>query len=682
MAYYNSNNVIPPPSVYVPTEFTTKKVVVLSDLSAREREKWYNFITENNIEVSKTLDESDPDMIISEAPTASGDNDTRSLAIAKKTKYVAKVRLVVPGVSKDKAIPPSMRVSNNYKAHYPKQNSSTLAVTPLEKNPQYGLDNKSSKSPSNRSNNRSDRSYSTSTQNTQSVTSSKKSIQHWDRVFHFRSEVIDLAEYRQFISLLRDVGPECARPRVMSWVMRGIEDIYDARYIHDTVELTNDDGLDDLDDEATAALTNRSSLDFPKFVVEFFFKRFGMRNLVEQNCWELILNVAVMRRESLAMELFSRFMMERYDADDLLFFLYVRYTVQKTLNFNFKARWADGRSSKAQREADLWLSYRECFTISKTVFGNDQDPMCREFLHMVESQLVGKKRSGASGHDTRRIEVYQFLLLAVSTYHDARPDDGDGSYAATTNNSNNGTANSDNNKQYDANTNEQYNIHTNDTRNYSTNNMINNLQYGSNYPFSIDNFGGGVLNTNDTSLNLYLNNVPNYKSRDDNMVESSLYELGNKMNMMNNYAVDGINSIGEINKEMEIDHEKMQVLIKDIEQNRKNIEGLEEQYRIESKGEDVLNLKEIMELIQEKTGSFLVHNVSQIQSNSPEGEGRQAITKELREKVATTLYDRVIENIASLGDKSSYTIEKKILEEFIQNSFSQKDISQLLTSSI
>ena len=74
--------------------------------------------------------------------------------------------------------------------------------------------------------------------------------------------------------------------------------------------------------------------------------------------------------------------------------------------------------------------------------------------------------------------------------------------------------------------------------------------------------------------------------------------------------------------------------------------------------------------------------MSQIENSIPEGERRQAIKQELGEKIANKLYDKVIGNIASLGDKSSYTIEKKVLEEFIQSSCSHKDISELVTSSV
>jgi len=46
---------------------------------------------------------------------------------------------------------------------------------------------------------------------------------------------------------------------------------------------------------------------------------------------------------------------------------------------------------------DLWLSYRDCVHIAKTVFGNEQDPLCREFLSVIESHLEGQRRSGQFG---------------------------------------------------------------------------------------------------------------------------------------------------------------------------------------------------------------------------------------------------------------------------------------------
>jgi hypothetical protein len=50
------------------------------------------------------------------------------------------------------------------------------------------------------------------------------------------------------------------------------------------------------------------------------------------------------------------------------------------------------------------------------VFGAANEELCKSFLHTVAMNMVGQKGSGS---DTRRIDVTQFLHLAVVTYHEA-----------------------------------------------------------------------------------------------------------------------------------------------------------------------------------------------------------------------------------------------------------------------
>lgn len=69
----------------------------------------------------------------------------------------------------------------------------------------------------------------------------------------------------------------------------------------------------------------------------------------------------------------------RYDPDDLLFFLYVRSVIQKLLNVTFRARWGSDAlkgGGPDRLPKPLWLSYRECVAVARTVFGTDGDPMC------------------------------------------------------------------------------------------------------------------------------------------------------------------------------------------------------------------------------------------------------------------------------------------------------------------
>ncbi len=143
------------------------------------------------------------------------------------------------------------------------------------------------------------------------------------------------------------------------------------------------------------------------------------------------------------MEIFARFLEEYYDPDDLLFFLYVRSVTQKELNINFRARWSEmGRNnvpgsspSKASTAggADkegaaapsaVYLTFRECAVVSRVAFGNEADPLYKTFMAMIERNMTGSKKGR---EDKRKIDVTQFLHLALVEYHETRPaDDGSG----------------------------------------------------------------------------------------------------------------------------------------------------------------------------------------------------------------------------------------------------------------
>ena len=66
----------------------------------------------------------------------------------------------------------------------------------------------------------------------------------------------------------------------------------------------------------------------------------GLKNLVDQTCWDMLFNAQRYRSEFLEVEVFLRFLQEFYDQYDLLFLLYVRAVVARTLHISFKRRWA------------------------------------------------------------------------------------------------------------------------------------------------------------------------------------------------------------------------------------------------------------------------------------------------------------------------------------------------------
>jgi len=217
--------------------------------------------------------------------------------------------------------------------------------------------------------------------------------------------------------------------RPLPWLIRLVEEMYDYRYQHVTNILHNQakneaaggGGAVDDGSEGGAQGEDPASL-FPLFVYTYLVKKHGASALCDSLCKDLIATVDDNRERHGEVELFSRFIGEEYDTEDMLFFLYVRSVTQKVLNVNLRARWASSELSGPERtpKEELCMSWRELCAIARAVFGADQTVMCRHFLVAVEEHVVGKRTTNPSGAttDTRRIEVMHFLQLAVHTYHE------------------------------------------------------------------------------------------------------------------------------------------------------------------------------------------------------------------------------------------------------------------------
>jgi hypothetical protein len=233
-------------------------------------------------------------------------------------------------------------------------------------------------------------------------------------------EEFDYNSYPRFSLLISSEG-DVVQPRLklLSWLMRYIEDLYDSRFAHEAAEVNREESYE---------TAEKVSSIFPVFVVKRLSMKLGLRSIVEQTCWDLLYNAHTYRRDYLEVEMFCRFLQEFYDHDDLLFFLYVRSVVAKQLHVSFKTRW--GKSDGPGRQPkSLWLSYRECVAVARAVFGDSNESMCRDFLAIVTPQMVGQKTDPppnkiGGGTDTRRIDITQFLHLAVVGYHQTRPEDG------------------------------------------------------------------------------------------------------------------------------------------------------------------------------------------------------------------------------------------------------------------
>mgnify|MGYP001435608823 CR=1 FL=1 len=273
------------------------------------------------------------------------------------------------------------------------------------------------------------------------------------------------SRYPQWADLSVD-SVRAARQHPLSWLLKQIEDIYDARYAHDVAELEAMAGADpdELDDEATRTLP------FPAFVKNWCGRQYGVRALAEKAAWEVMCNAEAARSagQHASVDVFCAFCNRGYDDEELLFFLYCRQTLLAECAKAVKP--AEGGKSDAGRRFVLGaatVSSAPSVTMNETsvqhvtrlVFGSGAGG--RGMLYQAVLQLIGEyfdekreamreeRKLAASRRASQRrgskaganpppsppkpreatMDAYYYLKLMLSAYRDTRPDR-DGSEAS------------------------------------------------------------------------------------------------------------------------------------------------------------------------------------------------------------------------------------------------------------
>lgn len=248
-------------------------------------------------------------------------------------------------------------------------------------------------------------------------------------------EQFDYSPYPRFVTLISDTG-DVVRPkaRILSWMMKIIEDIYDARFAQEKADAEEEEDekkkkSDKVEKKKAKKEESIHMKVFPIFVVRRLSLTMGLKKVVDQTCWDLLYNLDRLRKDYLEVEVFARFLQEFYDYQDLLFYLYVRSVVSSVLHISFKTKWTRPEQSGKKQVSSLWMSYRECMQVSKIVFGEDGEPMMREFINLLVPHMVGQRTETS---DTRRIDITQFLHLAVVGYHQSQTQDAAAAAASST----------------------------------------------------------------------------------------------------------------------------------------------------------------------------------------------------------------------------------------------------------
>ena len=150
-----------------------------------------------------------------------------------------------------------------------------------------------------------------------------------------------------------------------------IEEIYSIRFINDINKETED-----------------QIFPFPNFVLEFFSNKYIKKPLVAQHSLDLILSIDFFKSQDIIINIFSLFLNEQLETDDLEFYLYVRFCIEKELNTTFidLIRQKNKKGIKLSQEENYryYLNVKSCLNIASNIFGNEEKKKMDDFLNFIE----------------------------------------------------------------------------------------------------------------------------------------------------------------------------------------------------------------------------------------------------------------------------------------------------------
>ena len=206
--------------------------------------------------------------------------------------------------------------------------------------------------------------------------------------------------YQKFVELVNPLVGIRGKRMNITELKYSIEEIYSIRFINDSNKETEE-----------------QNFPFPNFVLEFLNNKYIKKPAVDQHSLDLILSIDFFKSKDIVVDIFSKFLNEELDNDDLEFYLYVRFCIEKELNKTFieisRQQNKKGKITEQEKESNS-LSIKSCLNLANNIFGDEQEEMLNNFMNKIEEILTIQKNKGIKKN---LIETDQILKITLDDYH-------------------------------------------------------------------------------------------------------------------------------------------------------------------------------------------------------------------------------------------------------------------------
>jgi len=160
---------------------------------------------------------------------------------------------------------------------------------------------------------------------------------------------------------------------------------------------------------------------FPKFIFDFILNKYKKKQLVDQNCMNIMITVDYFQGQYEDIRIFSNLLSGKYNTEDLLFFLFLRNNIEKELGISFldKAKDETKIQHKEYKEyifIDFYLNFQQCSKIICQVFNLEDEILINQVIKRIEPYLIKEPQNSYFNC----ITTTNFLVCLTDDFHNSR----------------------------------------------------------------------------------------------------------------------------------------------------------------------------------------------------------------------------------------------------------------------
>ena len=162
---------------------------------------------------------------------------------------------------------------------------------------------------------------------------------------------------------------------------------------------------------------NEKNFSFPNYVFKYLSNKYIKKPQIGQHSLNLILSLDYYKTSDLIVQIFSKFLNEEFDSDDLNFYLHVRFNIEKELNITYLELYHQKKKRiklSEENDEEISLSSRSCLNLANNIYGEEQEEMIDNFMNKIEQILIQQKSQGITKNS---ISSGQILNYALKSFH-------------------------------------------------------------------------------------------------------------------------------------------------------------------------------------------------------------------------------------------------------------------------